>query len=182
MAIEIERKFLVERPAELIPWESASEVYEVVQGYLMSKDNKILRVTKAVPIKTKPGRHLPEPHGVLCFKIGINPLKRIEIEHHISFDEAYELLKHCEGHLIEKTRYWFNTMTEDEVDPIWEVDVFHGVNHGLIVAEVELPSENYPIVLPPFIGQDVSNDVRYSNAMLSVVPFKEWNGKPNQVH
>ena len=65
---------------------------------------------------------------------------------------------------------------------VWEVDVFHGVNHGLIVAEVELPSENYPIILPPFIGQDVSNDVRYSNAMLSVVPFKEWNGKPNQVH
>lgn len=171
--IEIERKFLV-KDLNLIPFDKAWEKYEAVQGYLMyGANNKILRVGKYVNLQRAHGS-LMAPHGTLCLKIGKTAMSRIEIENRIPFEEANELLKYCEGHLIEKDRYWFKTMTEDEEDPIWEVDIFRGVNQGLVIAEIELPSEDYKIELPDFIGKEVTNDPRYHNSYLAKMPFSTW--------
>jgi CYTH domain-containing protein len=57
---------------------------------------------------------------------------------------------------------------------LWEVDVFHGANDGLIVAEIELPAEDSPFKLPEWIGEEVSHDMRYTNSNLCAVPFSEW--------
>ena len=82
------------------------------------------------------------------------------------------LKKLCEGALIDKTRFW----VEDR-GHTWEVDVFHGENSGLIIAEVELASITEVVELPEWIGEEVTDDVRYYNVSLVEHPFSRWRGK-----
>ena len=78
----------------------------------------------------------------------------------------------CESGLIDKTRY------EVEFDDkTFEVDEFHGENAGLVLAEIELKSENEHINLPPWIGKEVTGDKRYYNSYLSKHSFKNWKNK-----
>ena len=56
----------------------------------------------------------------------------------------------------------------------WEVDVFAGANEGLVVAEVEMPSEATEVGLPPWIGDEVTDDPRYFNANLVAHPYRDW--------
>ena len=84
-------------------------------------------------------------------------------------EDAKELLALCQGSLIDKVRYFvpFGSV-------VVEVDEFFGDNTGLVIAEIELASENQTFEVPDFIGQEVTQDVRYYNAHLIDYPYKDW--------
>ncbi len=80
--------------------------------------------------------------------------------------------KLCDGRVVEKTRHHV------EYDGmLWEIDVFEGANGGLIVAEIELDSEDQGFSLPPWVGEEVSGDARYLNSSLAINPYRNWSGE-----
>ena len=83
--------------------------------------------------------------------------------------DADHLLSLCDQPLIEKTRYKY-----DHGGLVWEVDEFHGVNDGLVVAEVELESEEQTFDKPSFIGEEVTGQTKYYNMMLLKNPYTTW--------
>lgn len=155
MALEIERKFLVD--GDFLP--EATRSVRIAQGYLCSTPERTVR------IRIRDGR------GVITFKgVGSRSgMTRFEWEHEIPLAEAQELLARCELGAIEKRRYLVPAG-----DHTFEVDVFGGDNEGLVVAEVELRSEDEPFERPAWLGREVTGDVRYYNAMLSKNPYKNW--------
>ena len=104
--------------------------------------------------------------GYICSERG---LSRYEFEKEISVDEAKHLFRLCEPGVIEKTRWLVKSG-----DHTFEVDEFFGDNEGLVMAEVELYSAGEDIIIPAFIGEEVTGDRRYYNSQLRVHPFKEW--------
>jgi adenylate cyclase len=153
--IEIERKYLVDASTLSTPY---IEAKEIKQGYLSIDPERTVRV---------------RIHGNLAFITvkGISSddgLSRYEWEKDIEVDEAEELLALCVG-VIEKTRYLI--MYDEEY---WEVDEFHGDNEGLILAEIELRDEDQKVSKPPFVGKEVTGDVRYYNSYLINNPYKGW--------
>ena len=98
---------------------------------------------------------------------------RAEYEYPIPVSHAEELLKICDGPVLEKNRY-----AVDHNGLIWEVDEFLGENEGLIVAEVELKSEDQSFDRPEWVGQEVTDDPRYFNSNLCVHPFRKWRNSP----
>ena len=97
-------------------------------------------------------------------------LARFEIETDIDSAQGKLMLNNlCVDSLIQKTRH-----VVEYGGKVWEIDVFEGVNAGLIVAEIELTTEDESFVLPDWIGPEVTNDSRYSNSSLTEVPFSEW--------
>lgn len=85
-------------------------------------------------------------------------------------NEGVELFKLCLPGVIDKTRY----MLPETGGLIFEIDEFHGLNEGLILAEIELPSENHNFDKPDWLGEEVTGDPRYYNSALSVRPFTKW--------
>jgi len=94
---------------------------------------------------------------------------RHEFEYEIPQPHAQELLKMCQERLIEKIRYLVPSN-----GLLWEVDEFLGDNHGLVLAEIELQSEEQAFSRPSWLGQEVTCDPRYFNANLCVSPFGRW--------
>jgi CYTH domain-containing protein len=94
---------------------------------------------------------------------------RFEWEKEIALSEAEQLLLLCEEGVIDKIRHEIPLGNH-----CFEVDVFAGVNDGLIVAEVELQTENESFEKPDWLGKEVTGQVRYYNAYLSATPFKDW--------
>ncbi len=94
---------------------------------------------------------------------------RLEFEYEIPRPDADQLLDICEKPLIEKTRY---IVVEGEF--VWEIDEFIGENEGLIVAEVELESEDQDFPRPAWVGKEVTGDPRYFNSNLIKNPYKMW--------
>ncbi|MDI6742569.1 MAG: CYTH domain-containing protein [Smithella sp.] len=155
MPLEIERKFLVNGN----DWKTSNgERY--VQGYLNLDKGRTVRV------------RLTGKHAFLTIKGVARGISRREFEYEIPVCDAEELLKMCEGSIIEKTRHavFYKGLT-------WEIDEFLGENEGLIIAEVELDSEDQIFEKPPWLGTEVTNDARYFNSNLTVIPFKQWNDK-----
>lgn len=95
---------------------------------------------------------------------------RPEFEYEIPRADAEELLELCDGPLIEKARYW---VLHDGNE--WEIDEFHGANLGLVVAEIELDSEDQAFALPDWVGPEVTHLPRYYNVSLVRHPYSEWN-------
>ena len=153
MAIEIERKFLVK--AEL--FKPVDEGQFIAQGYLSSTPERTIRV------------RIKKHHGYLTIKGKNEGICRAEFEYEIPESDAKELLELCEPTIIVKRRY-----IVDVESSRWEVDIFEGENEGLIVAEIELQSENEEFNKPDWIGDEVSNDARYYNSNLSKRPYKSW--------
>jgi adenylate cyclase len=154
--IEIERKFIIKN---LNFKEEIHTKSTVSQGYLSSNPARTVRV------------RIRNEKGYLTIK-GISNesgTSRYEWEKEIPLLEAKELFKLCEKGAITKTRYEipFGNHT-------YEVDEFQGDNEGLIIAEIELQSENEPFEKPNWLGQEVTGDQRYYNSNLSILPFKEW--------
>jgi adenylate cyclase len=111
--------------------------------------------------------------GSLTIKGVTTGIGRLEFEYPIPREEAAVLLDElCERPLIEKTRH-----REMFAGKTWEIDVFHGDNEGLVLAEIELASPAEPIELPPWAGREVSNDPRYFNNNLVAHPYKSWPGE-----
>ncbi len=156
MVTEIERKFKVKSTTFL---ETSTSFYKISQGYLNSTPERTVRV------------RVKEDKGYITVKgMGsANGMSRFEWEKEISMDEATALLDLCEEFIISKTRYLCEYKGK-----IFEVDVFHGFNEGLVIAEVELQSEEENIELPEWIGDEVTGDIRYYNSYISKKPFVKW--------
>lgn len=155
MATEIERKFLVKGDQ----WRTLATGTIYRQGYLSSKKGCTVRV------------RLVGNQGYLTIKGPTKGFSRAEYEYPIPAEDAQQMVDNlCEPPLIEKTRYKIKY-----AGLIWEVDEFAGENQGLIVAEVELPDENYPLELPDWIGKEVSDDLRYYNVNLAQHPYSQWS-------
>ncbi|MGZ9677048.1 CYTH domain-containing protein [Flavobacterium sp. GNP001] len=154
--IEIERKFLVKNDTFI---EQASTKKYISQGYLNSDPLRTVRV------RTKGDQAFLTIKG----QSSASGLSRFEWEKEIAVDEAKALLSLCESGIIEKTRYeiYFEKHT-------FEVDVFHGLNDGLIIAEIELETEMETFTIPDWLGIEVTRDKRYYNSYLSQLPFSTW--------
>lgn len=96
-------------------------------------------------------------------------MSRYEFETEIALSDAEELMKLCEPGIIDKTRYLVQAGNH-----VFEVDEFYGENEGLVIAEVELASEDEAYERPDFIGQEVTGDRKYYNAQLRTNPYKNW--------
>lgn len=155
MAQETERKFLVRGDFKHL----AHKQTRITQGYLCSVPERTVRV------RTKGDK------GFITIKgIGNSSgASRYEWEKEIPAEEVTELLKICEPGVIDKTRYQVKAGPHT-----YEVDEFYGENQGLIVAEVELTTENEDFEKPEWLGEEVTGDVRYYNSMLMKHPFTKW--------
>lgn len=153
VATEIERKFLV-RDRRFLDGDVGVPFR---QGYLSRDPDRTVRVRVA------------GEQGFLTIKGRPNGASRPEFEFEIPLDEARDLLGLCAGLLIEKTRHRI-----DYAGLTWDVDVFSGANEGLIIAEVELPSEDHAVEMPDWVGEEVTGDVRYYNSRLVERPFSTW--------
>jgi adenylate cyclase len=153
MAREIERKFLV----DLARWQPTGPGTLFRQGYLSTHPDRTVRVRieGAAAKLTVKGR-----------TVGVT---RVELEYPVPLADADALLELCERPIIEKRRF-----LEVHDGKTWEVDVFAGDNDGLVVAELELASEDEPFTLPPWALREVSGDPRYYNANLIAAPYKTW--------
>ena len=154
MPREIERKFLPKSDA----WRGlAQRSRRMTQGYLASSERLSLRV------------RIAGDDAWLNIKAGGLVASRPEYEYPLPLDEARELLALAEGPLIDKTRHF---VVHDGMT--WEVDEFHGDNAGLVVAELELESEDQRFSLPPWLGREVTALRRYYNVCLVTHPYCAW--------
>jgi adenylate cyclase len=153
MALEIERKFLVRDCS----WRGDSPGVPLAQGYLAQHNGKTVRV------------RIAGNEAFLTIKGASLGLSRLEFEYPIPVADAREMLTLCEGGLIDKTRHCI-----PHGDHLWEIDVFHGENEGLIVAEIELDHPEEAFQRPSWLGAEVSHDLRYSNVQLTRNPFRSW--------
>ena len=154
MAQEIERKFRVAND----DWRAmASSSSSLKQGYLSSSAEATVRV------------RLEDNLGTLTIKSKTKGITRNEFEYAIPAQEAKELLMLCKGPLIEKIRYRI-----PQENHTWEIDVFEGDNDGLIIAEIELTSDEDYFAKPQWLGEEVSGDSRYYNSNLATHPYVNW--------
>jgi adenylate cyclase len=154
MAKEIERKFLVKSLnfADLAPG------IPIKQGYISSGPNHSVRI------------RCYGARGFITIKGPTRGATRDEFEYEIPLADAKQMLANlCEHPPIEKTRYRIPVGNH-----VFEVDRFAGANEGLIVAEVELSSEDESIEMPDWVGREVTDDPRYYNSNLSRRPFSTW--------
>lgn len=154
MALEIERKYLV----DLEKLGTLQTGNRIKQGYLSTNKEAVVRV------------RVKNDKAYLTIKGSNVGVSRLEFEYEIPLDEANEMLeKLCQKPVIDKTRY----LIEYE-NHTFELDIFYGDNDGLVVAEVELSSEDETIKLPSWIKKEVTLDERYYNSNLMKNPYKNW--------
>lgn len=156
MNLEIERKFLVcgNFKNEVI------NSYKIAQGFLSSHPQRTVRV------------RITDTKGYITVK-GISNASgttRFEWEKEILLADAQNLLRICEPSIIEKTRY----IVPASNNLFFEVDEFLGDNLGLIIAEIELPSENFSFNKPSWLGEEVTGQTKYYNSVLSKNPYSNW--------
>lgn len=156
MSIEIERKFLVS--GDFLP--EVESATRIVQGYICSQPGRTVRV------------RVRGEKGFLTIKGASDEkgMSRYEFEQMIPLADAERLLELCEPGVIDKVRYLVPARGH-----VWEVDVFHGENEGLVLAEIELSSEDEPFGKPVWLGEEVTGDRRYYNSMLTKHPFNQFN-------
>jgi len=158
MAVEIERKFLLKDES----WKKDAQGNVIDglkfrQGYLK---------TEGATVRVR----LEGERAVLTIKGKTVGMSRSEYEYEIPFDDANEMLDQlCQKPLIEKTRY-----LRKEGELTWEIDIFEGENAGLYIAEVELSSESQQVLIPAWVGEEVTGDPKYYNSNLVSYPFSLW--------
>ena len=154
MGVEIERKFLLTGTE----WKQLAVGTAYRQGYLNSVKERTVRVRTI------------NDNGFLTIKGVSVGATRLEYEYEIPLEDAQALLNElCEKPLIEKNRY-----KVDFGGFIWEIDEFFGENDGLIVAEIELESEDQTFDKPEWVGEEVTGDSRYFNSNLIKNPYSKW--------
>ena len=154
MGKEIERKFVINQAA----WTPQDSGIHFKQGYLNSQKERVVRV------------RIEGTVAKLTIKGVTTGVTRAEFEYSIPVDDAAILLDNlCEQPLIDKHRH-----KEVHFGKTWEIDVFHGLNEGLVVAEIELTSEDEKFELPSWVEKEVSSDPRYYNSNLLKNPFSNW--------
>jgi len=154
MSVEIERKFLVRNDQ----WKTLGNPTSIRQGYLSSRAERIVRV------------RIQDASAMLTIKGRTVGLTRGEWEYPIPLEDAQKFLNDlCEKPIIEKIRHCISYG-----GMLWEVDEFFGENSGLVVAEIELLTEDQVFAKPDWIGEEVTHDARYANANLLRHPFAKW--------
>lgn len=155
MGVEIERKFLVDHEK----WDRLDkpEGVHYRQGYILSNAGQTIRI------------RVSDKQAILNMKSKVSQLSRKEYEYEIPFEDGLEILKTFTKNGTGKIRYNipFGGKT-------WEVDVFSGDNTGLIVAEIELNSEDEAFEKPDWVTIEVTDDDRYTNSSLATHPYKNW--------
>ena len=150
---EIERKFRVD-PA----WQPPGKGVAYEQGYLSSVAERVVRV------------RIEGDEAKLTIKGKTTGVTRSEYEYAIPVEDAEAMLRAlCEQPTIRKRRHHV-----EHAGKTWEVDVFAGDNEGLVIAELELASEDEAFDKPPWVREEVSDDPRYYNANLVNHPYKRW--------
>lgn len=148
MAFEIERKFLLKSDE----WRNYIQSSNTMrQGYIIYSHDRNLRV-----------RIKNDKQAFLTVKIGASGFVRQEFEFEISLDDALDMLDNAHGIVIEKTRHLIHWDSHE-----WEIDEFSGAYLGLVIAEVELDATDDEPTIPSWIGDEVTNDRRYSNQVLA---------------
>ncbi len=156
MAKEIERKFLVD----------AGKLPTLPKGHIMKQGYV---PTQGITVRAR----ISDDQAFLTLKGRATGLSRSEFEYPIPVKDAQEILNElCAHPLIEKTRYLI-----PRGEHTWELDIFEGDNQGLIVAEIELSSEDEAFELPCWVKEEVSYDTKYRNAYLTENPFSKWDQK-----
>lgn len=165
MGKEIEHKFLVTSDK----FKALATPTYYCQGYIPTLNGMTVRI------------RIAGSQGYVTFKDHAINLTRHEFEYPIPVEDAQQLLLlMCAQPQIQKNRYVIPAPDGQLPDgsPVsglhWEVDVFGGDNEGLIVAEIEVPTEDTHFELPDWIGEEVTGDHRYYNSALCKHPFKEW--------
>lgn len=155
MATEIERKFLIRDDR----WRQQADAGQrIAQGYLIGARDASVRV------------RIEGDQANLNIKSATLGIYRQEYEYPIPLVDAREMLDNlCEKPIIDKVRYHVS-----HAGHLWEIDVFEGENAGLVVAEIELDSEDEAFEQPDWLGEEVSDDVRYYNVSLVKHPYKDW--------
>lgn len=155
MAVEIERKFLVVGDE----WRrNVLRQQSMRQGYLNRPGTCSVRL------------RIQGDEAYLNIKQAVTGAERLEYDYAVPLQDAMEMLDALrDGPLVEKTRYW---VENDGVT--WEVDVFHGDNAGLVVAEVELDATDEVFERPGWVGREVTDEERYYNVALSRRPYSRW--------
>ncbi len=157
MALEIERKFLVQNDS----WRNQGAAEHLCQGYLCAGPLCVVRV------------RLAENKAFLTIKGPTQGIERTEYEYPIPPADARAMLHSmCTQACLEKTRH-----TLVYKGHTWEIDEFAGANEGLIVAEIELERADQPFERPPWLGREVSHDPRYVNANLVKNPYSAWKAQ-----
>ena len=154
--LEIERKFLVKKGGAYK--RAAFSSSRIKQGYIPAE---------GAPVRIR----VRDDKAFLTIKArSVNGgMTRYEFEKEITLDEADHLLALCRGGMIDKRRWLVKSGTH-----IFEVDEFYGANEGLVMAEVELASEDEPFERPDFIGMEVTGDKRFYNSHMLANPFSAW--------
>lgn len=149
---EIERKFLV----DMNKWSPSNKYTKIIQYYL--SDTPTVRI------------RIADSKAYLTIKGPAKGISRSEFEYEIPIQDAKDMISLSIFNVVEKTRYdvEFNNQ-------LFTVDVFEGKNKGLVIAEIELESEDQEVILPDWITEDVSEDINYYNSNLAENPFTEWN-------
>lgn len=155
MGVEIERKFLVNKNKWEVAEKPGGEFYR--QGYLLTDPTKTIRVRQT------------SDKGFLTIKGLSVGATRPEYEYEIPSQEARELLDQFSVAELSKIRY---KIPLDHL--IWEVDEFLGENEGLLVAEIELNSEEEKFGIPDWIDREVTGEEKYYNSNLTILPFNNW--------
>lgn len=154
MGVEIERKFLVDN--NKLP--HLINGYTIKQGYIQTVNHTTVRI------------RIRDKEAFLTIKGKNEGATRLEFEYPIPLHDANDMLNTlCETSFIDKTRY----LVEHE-GHTWEVDIFEGNNKGMIVAEIELKSEEEDFSLPGWVTQEVTDDIRYFNSNLITHPYIHW--------
>ena len=154
MAVEIERKFRTNG----VDFLANQEGERLIQGYLSHDPRATVRL------------RVQGDRAWLTIKGKTHGASRSEFEYPIPTADAHAMLEEmCPQGVIDKTRYRIRVG-----EHVWEVDEFHGDNRGLVVAEVELDSEDQPFERPPWLGEEVTGDPRYYNSALSRTPYVQW--------
>lgn len=173
--MEIERKYLVSRDDSFRSMVSTS--YLISQGY-MAVSGATVRIRLRREVER--GQKLSLPPGAEAGDEGVafltikgksrdGGLSRYEFERQIPIPDALEMLQLCKGGRIDKVRHIVNYEGH-----VWEIDEFHGDNEGLLMAEVELESPDEPIVLPHFIGSEVTGNPLFYNKHMLREPYPTW--------
>lgn len=178
MAQEIEHKFLIQDKT----YQSLAEGIYYHQGYIPTLNGMTVRI------------RIAGNRAYITLKDHVKGLSRHEFEYEIPFEDASQQLElMCEKPQIEKHRYVIpiEKCLDANGDPCcaslpdgtpvtglhWEVDEFHGDNEGLVVAEIEVPSEDTLFTLPSWIGKEVTGDHKYYNSQLCKTPYSTWSNR-----
>jgi CYTH domain-containing protein len=152
--LEIERRFLIHDDS----WRPGPSGARIRQGYLARTDRGVVRIRSC------------GDQAFITIKGPTHGLTRSEFEYSIPEQDVDGLFQLCDGTLIEKTRYLRSFAGSN-----WEIDEFHGLNAGLVIAEIELESEQEAFELPPWAETEISHCHRYANSNLSLRPYSQWS-------